>query len=486
MVQTNNNKIGEKMDFLNEAFRSLQSLNEETFDLSVSEQPEELKDFLDDDEEIDVLTIIDDEAENEDDLEDSYMGKVILDCNVCHSLIYKDPSEIVINENGDICNEDEECPFCYSVGDGYKVIGQVKPFEKEEAEAEEEKIEDEIEETEDEIEVEDSDEDFEFEEDKEEIEESLSKNKRSSFKKKYLNEFFDVKGNTVGVGLPGGTGIGGGIAGSLIPGLGESIGEDVSEYQKWVDYDMKKYGKISDETNDKIKKAGLEIIKDDHGDYEVIAKRTEDESLEEDFNSVDIETDDIKMHMDSDDEGKVTVTTEPVVEEEIPADIPEDETIGEVDLDTELEIEDNTPAENLPDEQVEAEEDETEEESDEDEFDEFDEESFEDLGESYLKKVYSNVDSFKVSNVFDQCGKLFVEGLIKFNSGKSKKTNFIFENKNILKSGKIVFEGYNKQITGANKSFRLAGKIDNHKLLSESLNYNYSQNKQKIRGRVHK
>lgn len=53
--------------------------------------------------------------------------------------------------------------------------------------------------------------------------------------------------------------------------LSENIGSDIAEYQKWVDYDMKKYGKISDDTNEKIKKAGLKVIKDRYNDYEVIA-----------------------------------------------------------------------------------------------------------------------------------------------------------------------------------------------------------------------
>ncbi len=64
--------------------------------------------------------------------------------------------------------------------------------------------------------------------------------------------------------------------------LNENIGQDISEYQKWVDYDMKKYGKISDITNNHIKKAGLEVIKDQYGDYEVIAKRPVEESLKND------------------------------------------------------------------------------------------------------------------------------------------------------------------------------------------------------------
>lgn len=53
--------------------------------------------------------------------------------------------------------------------------------------------------------------------------------------------------------------------------LKENIGSDIAEYQKWVDYDMKKYGRISSLTNHKVRKAGLRIVKDRYGDYEVIA-----------------------------------------------------------------------------------------------------------------------------------------------------------------------------------------------------------------------
>ena len=67
------------MDFLNEAFKSLKRLNEETFDLSAADGQDELKNFIDDDEEIDTIPIIDDEAEDVDEIKDSYIGKVILD-----------------------------------------------------------------------------------------------------------------------------------------------------------------------------------------------------------------------------------------------------------------------------------------------------------------------------------------------------------------------------------------------------------------------
>ena len=51
----------------------------------------------------------------------------------------------------------------------------------------------------------------------------------------------------------------------------KSLGSDISDYQKWVDFDMKKYGKISDTTMKDIKEAGLSVVKDQYGDYEVIA-----------------------------------------------------------------------------------------------------------------------------------------------------------------------------------------------------------------------
>ena len=106
-------------------------------------------------------------------------------------------------------------------------------------------------------------------------------------------------------------------------------------------------------------------------------------------------------------------------------------------------------------------------------MDEFDEESFDELGENYLKEVYENVKSFKTSNVSLIKDKLVVEGIIKFNSGKSKKTNFIFESREATKSGKVRFIGENKEIARGRKSFTITGKVNNKKFMSESLNYNY-------------
>ena len=61
----------------------------------------------------------------------------------------------------------------------------------------------------------------------------------------------------------------------------EDLAQDLTKYQKWVDYDMKKYGRISDITKRALEKASLELVKDDHGDYEVIAKEDDGKAIAE-------------------------------------------------------------------------------------------------------------------------------------------------------------------------------------------------------------
>ena len=64
--------------------------------------------------------------------------------------------------------------------------------------------------------------------------------------------------------------------------LGESLitAEDLAKYQEYVDYDMKNYGEISDVTNRKLIESGLEVVKDDHGDY-VVTVKEKDGKIEE-------------------------------------------------------------------------------------------------------------------------------------------------------------------------------------------------------------
>ena len=86
------------------------------------------KDFQDNDVEDNTVTIIDPNADTEDEIEGSYIGKVILDCRVCHSKIYKEAEEITIDEETESANASEECPFCYSV-EGFTIIGEVAEYE---------------------------------------------------------------------------------------------------------------------------------------------------------------------------------------------------------------------------------------------------------------------------------------------------------------------------------------------------------------------
>ena len=167
-------------NYLAEAFKSMRSddiLNEEAFTLD-SKGADELKQFLDGDAIDDTISVIDPDAETPEELEDSYIGKVILDCCVCHSKLYKDKDEVVIDEDGDLANVDEECPFCYCV-DGFKIVGEVKEFDKDDSDDDENGEKDDNDEK-DEVEVEETEED-------EKIEESVSA-KRSARMKKKLRE----------------------------------------------------------------------------------------------------------------------------------------------------------------------------------------------------------------------------------------------------------------------------------------------------------
>lgn len=172
-----------------------------------------------------------------------------------------------------------------------------------------------------------------------------------------------------------------------------------------------------------------------------------DESLE----NLDIETEHDKIHIEAeektDDSEEMIVPIDPEVEDE---------------------IEDNS-------ELVDSEEEPNQEDVD---IEEFDEESFDELGESFLKKHYSNVSSFKTTKIFDSGNNLFVEGLITFNSGSKKNTSFKFT-PSTIRNNKVKFFGENLQINNGKKAFKLNGRLDNNKLIAESLTYNYIAKNQK-------
>ena len=90
-----------------------------------------------------------------------------------------------------------------------------------------------------------------------------------------------------------------------------------------------------------------------------------------------------------------------------------------------------------------------------------------------MKSNYNNVKSYKTTEGRLEGNNLVLEGLITFKSGKKAKTNFIFEGKEMTKTGKLRFVGENKQFAKGKKSFGLIGKLDGKKLVTESLTYNH-------------
>lgn len=114
------------LDRLHEAFKMLDALNEEMFDTSL-DGINSLADAMEGDNSEDIIKITDVDAETEEDIQDSYLGKVILDCNVCHSLRFADKGTIEIDDSG-IVNGEETCPYCGEAS-GFTVVGQIEEFE---------------------------------------------------------------------------------------------------------------------------------------------------------------------------------------------------------------------------------------------------------------------------------------------------------------------------------------------------------------------
>ena len=202
-----------------------------------------------------------------------------------------------------------------------------------------------------------------------------------------------------------------------------------------------------------------------------------EESLKEDIEKATIETED----------QVIKVSSEPK-EEDMNADwfdheggelLPDDqdeEMIAPLDDEDIAEIE---AAQEEPEETAE-EPTETEEENPEDEeefeFDEIQEESFKRITESYLKKVYSNVRSFKINNLDVNENLLKIDGTIRFNSGNKKDTTFVFEsvkNENTIAKSKKRFVGLNETFTDKKDAFVLDTAVNNKKFIAESLSYDY-------------
>lgn len=206
-------------------------------------------------------------------------------------------------------------------------------------------------------------------------------------------------------------------------------------------------------------------------------KEITNESLSESIEDVSITTNDETMTMSTKEDGGIVVETSPKEEiDTIESDILNgDEMIAPLEPETKAEIEDNIEADDEAEDALEDdlfEEEPIDEEPVED-IEDFDNESFDELGESYLRRCYENVNSYETSKISQQAdGSYLIEGRIGFDSGNVKNTQFVF-NKNTDSQGKLKLEGYNNQISKGKKTFKLNCSVEDKTIVCESLNYNY-------------
>lgn len=442
-------------EILKEAFKELQSLKEDTFSFD-KEGIFNLDKFLKfDDVAPDTITVIDPAAESEDQLQNSYEGDVILKCCVCSQLLYKNPADVVIDQDLQRANVEEDCPHCGCVG-GYEIVGQVTPYV--DVKSTEVKIDDQP------IDVHSEEEPTEDSEQNRPLGESLLDTKPS-----IANYFKDIDEGEGWVTLEYAE---------------EALERSEDEIADWLDkhptvgyiYNIEDIQVICTPHAPSFDSIAAELgITDYEGEEE-----EDDESLTEDFHKATVETGDSTLSMETDENGKITVTSEPRKAEE------EEEMITPVTDDIKAEIEsanneeseEETPVEEEPTEDSDlAKEEAPTEAAAEDELDldldEVDEDSFSELGESYFHKVYDNVKGFQLTGGSVDGDKILLEGVITFNSGKQAKTRFLFEGYAFSKSGKLKFIGENAQISKRKNAFALQGRVEGKKLITESLTYNY-------------
>ena len=467
-------------NYLTEAFKKL-SLLEDEFNFSADKDAiDELSYFVSDDiDEIPEETIIDPEAHEEDELQDHYIGKVVMECQCCHSRMYKDPAEVAIDDDSGLANIEEECPICGNTC-GYTVIGEIKPFDgtpevKDDIEPEEEPVEE------------------------EDI--KLSESVKSALKK--INEDIDK----VTVKTDDG-----------------EVKVDNNDGRVTVDF--------SNENDIPVEENAESIVPlDDDTMTQIENNIPEDDEMDEmSTDDIPLENEEIDVEpLDNEPVEEEPATEEPTEEEPIeePA---EEETEEEVTeslnesnladelkaklnklsnkesfLDEEINLEETSLADKLKAKLARLANEEPLEEAVEeltedsslrdklmkklqslemknedlsiDDIEDIDDEAYDDLMESYLNRVYSNVDSFKTKKVDIDNGTLVVEGLIKFKSGNQRNTTFNFDKISRSKKGDIVLEGTNKTFTNMSKAYKLRSSMENGKLLPESMIYHYVNRK---------
>ena len=376
------------MSYLTEAFKQLNIIDEDLFPTD-SEGLNKLKDFMKSDIDDEDLVVYDETADNEDEIKDSYNGKVILRCNVCKSYFFKEPKSVIIDAEAGLANVGDECCYCHN-DMGYNVVGVVAPYAAD-----------------------------------------VSKEERAEVAHEEPTEV-DVAVDDIDVEP-------------------EDVNESLKKINEETNYD--RVMRVLD--NMKKEEPAQESLNDiNDKDLNESAKK-----VNEDLKDVSITTDDTKIQMTSEENGKVTVTTEPVKDELNTEDAEVVKPLSAADKDVIADNDGEDGEEVLDDTAI--------------DFDEINDEDLDKLGEKYFTNVYDNVKSFKSTLCKLTESGVVLEGKIKFKSGKEAKTSFNFNEAYVTKTGKVKLIGENAQFAKNKKAFTLTGSLKNKKLVVESFTYNY-------------
>lgn len=399
--------------------------------------------------------IVDLDAETEEDILPSYVGKVIMQCPQCMTLFYKNEEDIEKSEETpDVVNINELCQHCGNAS-GYTLVGKVGGIEESEAEnfdldgidigdEDNELNLDFPEEGTEEVDAEGvgegaeemSDEDFDFdldfdEESEEEEEEEPEEANESLHNSELLDKIEDES---------------------------ELKSEEESEHLTLNE-------ELADE---EVETAPVET-------EEPVAEKLTEDSLTEDAYDELLD----KLWSEKQPTAAETRKTLATFSEnvEAPAATADEPTVA-----NEPASEAKETSEAEPSEESEPATDaiETPVAESIDEFEEFDE-AFDSHVTNYLQEVYSNIQSYTSTNCTVNKSKFVVEGIIKFKSGKEKATKFTFNPSRKI-NGAIIFRGMNEGLTSEKSAFRLACKTEDKKLVTEGFSYKYSIDGAAIKG----
>ena len=465
--------------------------------------------------------IVDLDAETEEDILPSYVGKVIMQCPQCMTLFYKNEEDIETSEETpEVVNINEVCQHCGNAS-GYTLIGKVGGIEADEAENfdmdeidvdENELNLDFPEEGTEEVDAEgtgeigdamedaeaeelDLDLDFDLEDDEEEEEEEVEESLHNSNLLKDIEDKNDLKSEEESEHLTLNEDIEEPASEEIEESLHNSEALADAEKESDLKSDIESENLTLNEDAEKQTVAGEEVTEEPQAQNEEEAEKTVDEKpVEEGIGDWYRKTFD----------KPASTATQQAWEDELNGEMGEISDKRRAELEKKFAQQRDWEDRHITPDETPIDEKEpvgvANEDFNEDAYDKlFDElwsgkqptdtetqaildgpvfeeafEEAEDLDEEsinkhlteYFTSVYSNVSNFEATGCNMNKNKLVLEGKIKFNSGKEKATKFVFE------STDRGIVGINEDFA-THEAFRLSAKVKNKTLMTESFKYCY-------------